>query len=273
MGRVAFQGERGAFGEEAVVEYFGEDVEPVPYGTFAQVFQAVASGHVDYGMVPVENSIAGGINEVYDLLRQYDLFVRGERVVAVELCLMALPGQTLADIRRVYSHPKALEQCEGFLRSLAVEVIAHYDTAGSARMIREQGLRGVAAVASRRAADLYGLAVLAAGIQDLPENYTRFIVLGRDPAPRSSGPSKTMLVMAVAHVPGSLYRALGCLARRNINLLKLESRPARNRPWEYVFYVDFEGHRDDPLVAEALAELAQHTQWMKVLGSFPRTAY
>lgn len=272
MVQVAFQGERGAFGEEAVVRYFGEAVEPVPCGTFAQVFQLVARGQVDYGMVPVENSIAGGINEVYDLLRQYDLFVRGERVVAVELCLMALPGQTLTDIRRVYSHPKALEQCEGFLRGLDVEVIAQYDTAGSARMIREQGLAGVAAVASRRAADLYGLTVLAEGIQDVPENYTRFIVLGRDPAPRPSGPSKTMLVMAVAHVPGSLYRALGCLARRHINLLKLESRPARNRPWEYVFYVDFEGHRDDPPVAEALAELAQHTQWMKVLGSFPREA-
>ncbi len=272
MTRVAFQGERGAFGEEAVVQYFGDEAEPVPCGTFAQVFQAVAGAQVDYGVVPIENSIAGSVHEVYDLLRQYDLFVRGERIIPIELCLLALPGQTLADIRKVYSHPKALEQCARTLRDLQVEIIAQYDTAGSARLIRDQELTGVACVASRRAAVIYDLDILADGIQDIRENYTRFIVLGRDPVARQPGPAKTMLVMAVAHVPGALYRALGCLAERNINLLKLESRPSRNRPWEYVFYMDFEGHRDDPEVAASLADLAQYTQWMKVLGSFPREA-
>lgn len=268
--RVAFQGEWGAFGEEAVIRLYGDEAEPVPYPQFPDVFRAVASGQVDRGVVPVENSIAGTVNEVYDLLRQFDLFVQGEQVVPVELCLMALPGQTLADIRRVYSHPKALEQCERFLRELGVEAIALYDTAGSARLIREQGWRGVAAVASRRAAERYGLEILAAGIQDVSDNYTRFVALGREPAPRQPGPTKTMLVMATQHVPGSLYRCLGCLARRGINLLKLESRPTRDRPWEYLFYLDFEGHRDEPHVAEALAELSLHTNWLKVLGSFPR---
>lgn len=267
---MAFQGERGAFSDEAVILHFGADTESVPFRTFADVFRAVASGQVDLGLVPVENSIAGGINEVYDLMRRYDLYVRGERVLPVRHCLLALPGQSLAEIRRVYSHPAALEQCEGWLREAGVEAVAQYDTAGSARLVAEQQLRGVGAVASHRAAEIYGLAVLAEDIQDVKDNYTRFVVLGRDPAPRQEGPSKTALVMSTAHTPGALYRCLGALANRGINVLHLESRPARNRPWEYVFYLDLDGHRDDPVVAEALAEMAAHTGFLKVLGSFPR---
>lgn len=270
MARVAFQGERGAFGDEAVLRHFGPAAEPLPCRTFADVFTAVATGQAEYGMVPLENSIAGSINEVYDLLRQFDLFLQGERVVPVEHCLLALPGQSLGEIRRVISHPKALEQCAGWIRAHGLEAVAEYDTAGSARVIREQGLRGVAAIASRRAAEIYGLEILAEGIQDARHNYTRFGVLGRTQAPRQEGPNRTALVMATSHTPGALYRALGALARRNINLLKLESRPALGRPWEYVFYLDFEGHRDDPEVAAALAELAAQTHWLKVLGSFPR---
>lgn len=268
--RVAFQGELGAFGEEAVVRHFGPEAEPVPCPQFMDVFAAVARGQVDFGVVPVENSIAGTVNEVYDLFRRFDLYVCGETVVPVELCLLGLPGQQLEQVRKVYSHPKALEQCERFLRQLGAEAIAYYDTAGSARALAEQRWPEAAAIAGRRAAQRYGLEILAAGIQDMAENYTRFVVLGREPAPRQEGPAKTMLVMATAHVPGSLYRCLGSFARRGINLLKLESRPARDRPWEYVFYLDFEGHRDEPHVAEALAELAGETNWLKVLGSFPR---
>nr|BBH94947.1 prephenate dehydratase [Thermogemmatispora argillosa] len=268
--RVAFQGERGAFGEEAVRAYFGPASEPQPYRSFADVFHAVASGAVDYGLVPVENSQAGSINEVYDLLRQHDLFVIGEISLPVNHCLLCLPGQQLSDIKRVISHPQALAQSEAFLRELGVEVVASYDTAGSAKMIREQNLRGVAAVAGAAAADLYGLQILAEGIQTIKDNHTRFIALGRDPAPRREGPAKTMIVMATPHQPGALYRCLGVLAERGINLLKLESRPSRQRIWEYVFYLDFEGHRDDPPVRSALADLAQYTTFCKVLGSFPR---
>jgi len=267
---VAFQGERGAFSDEAVKAYFGKEAEPVPCRNFADVFRAVASGEVEYGLVPVENSQAGSINDVYDLLRQHDLFVIGEISHPVNHCLLCLPGQQLSAIQRVISHPQALAQSDAYLRELGVEIVATYDTAGSAKMIREENLQGVAAVAGNGAAELYQLEILAAGIQTIKDNYTRFIALSRKPAIRSSGAAKTMLVMATAHQPGSLYACLGVLAANNINLLKLESRPSRQRVWEYVFYLDFEGHRDDPTVRNALADLATHTTFCKVLGSFAR---
>lgn len=272
---VAFQGEYGAFGDEAVRAYFSQTphqgAEPRPYRSFAEVFRAVAAGEVTYGMVPVENSQAGSINDVYDLLRQHDLFVIGEHGHPVNHCLLCLPGQQLSDIKRVISHPQALAQSDVYLRELGVEIVATYDTAGSAKMVREENLQGVAAVAGIGAAELYQLEVLARGIQTIKDNYTRFIVLAREPAPRKEGAAKTMLVMATAHQPGSLYNCLGMLAANNINLLKLESRPSRQRAWEYVFYLDFEGHREDPTVRSALADLAAHTTFCKVLGSFTRT--
>lgn len=270
MTRVAFQGERGAYGEEATIRYFGETVDVVPCKTFAEVFQQVASAQVDRALVPVENSQTGTINDNYDLLRQHDLYIIGEVNHPVNHCLMALPGQSLAAIRRVYSHPQALAQVEVYLRALGVEAVAEYDTAGSAKIIREQGLTGVGAVASARAAQIYDLAVLARDIQTIKENITRFAVLGREQAPRQAGLQKTCLVLTTAHLPGALYRCLGCLATRSINLLKLESRPSRGRPFEYVFYMDFEGHRDDVEVREALAEMGGLTSFLRVLGSFSR---
>src|SRR5216684_1809520 len=267
---VAFQGERGAFGDEAVRAYFGRKAGPLPYRSFSDVFQAVASGEVEYGMVPVENSQAGSINDVYDLLRQHDLFVAGEIGYPVNHCLLCLPGQQISDIKRVISHPQALAQSDVYLRELGVEIVATYDTAGSAKMIREENLQGVAAVAGNGAAELYELEILADGIQTIKDNYTRFIALGRESAPRREGEAKTMLVMATAHQPGSLHTCLGVLAANQINLLKLESRPSRQRSWEYVFYLDFAGHRDDPPVRSALADLAGHTTFCKVLGSFAR---
>lgn len=270
MAVVAFQGEYGAYGEEAIRSLFGEGVQPYPCRSFQDLFQLVSSAKVDYGLAPIENSQAGSINDVYDLLRQHDLYVGGEVLHPVNHALLALPGQSLADITRVISHPQALAQSDQYLRQLGVEVVATYDTAGSAKMIREQELMGVAAVAGVGAAERYQLQVLASGIQTIADNFTRFVLLQRKPADRGVGPHKTMLVMAVNHRPGSLYKALGALAERSINLLKLESRPARNQPWEYVFYLDFEGHRDDPAVSEALAELASQTTFCKVLGSFER---
>jgi prephenate dehydratase/chorismate mutase/prephenate dehydratase len=272
---VAFQGERGAFGDEAVQMHFGQDPEvtpePQPYRNFADVFRAVAAGEVDYGLVPVENSQAGSINDTYDLLRQHDLYVIGEIGHPVNHCLLCLPGQQLSDIKRVISHPQALAQSDNYLRELGVEIVATYDTAGSAKMIREEHLEGVAAVAAAGAAELYELDILARGIQTIKDNYTRFIALGREPAPRRAGAAKTMLVIATAHQPGSLYRCLGALAANNINMLKLESRPSRQRAWEYVFYLDIEGHREDAHVRTALADLASHTVFCKVLGSFIRS--
>ena len=270
--RVAFQGERGAFGDEAVSAYFGAQATPLPFRSFADVFRVVAMGEVEHGLVPVENSQAGSINEVYDLLRQHDLFVVGEIGHPVDHCLLCLPGQQLSDITRVISHPQALAQCDVYLRELNVEIVATYDTAGSAKMVREENLRNVAAIAAAGAAELYELEILARTIQTVQDNYTRFIVLGREPAPRRDGQAKTMLVMATTHQPGSLHKCLGVLAKHAINLLKLESRPSRQRLWEYVFYLDFEGHRDDPLVKSALADLAGYTTFCKVLGSFARNA-
>lgn len=270
MAVVAFQGEHGAYGEEAIYRRFGKAAQPFPCKSFADAFAAVANRKAEYGVVPVENSQAGSINDVYDLLRCHDLHVAGEICLPVDHCLMALPGQGLGAIRRIISHPQALAQTDAYLRHLGVEVVATYDTAGSAKLIREQQLQGVAAVAGAGAAERYGLEILARSIQTIKENVTRFVVLSREPGSRPVGPAKTMLVLSTAHQPGALYRALGALAKRNLNLLKLESRPARNRPWEYVFYLDFEGDQADPAVTAALAELREHTSFCKVLGSFER---
>lgn len=249
---------------------FGPDVQSLPCRSFQDVFLAVTAGKAEAGLLPVENSQAGSINDVFDLLRQFDLAVTGEICHPVDHCLMALPGQSLSELHRVISHPQALAQVDQFLRQLGVEVVATYDTAGSAKLIREQELTGVGAVAGAGAAERYGLEILARSIQTVPENVTRFVEVRHVPVSRQEGPHKTMLVMAVAHQPGSLYRALGALASRGINLLKLESRPSRNKPWEYVFYLDFEGHREDKAVREALAEIGGLTSFCKVLGSFPR---
>jgi prephenate dehydratase len=268
--RVAFQGERGAYGEEAVVRHFGENAQPAPQVSFADVFHAVASGEADAGLVPIENSQAGSINEVYDLLRTSRLFVTGETCLPVDHCLLCLPGQELSEITRVLSHPQALAQCDTFLRGLGVDIVAAYDTAGSAKLIREQRLRGVAAVASARAAQLYDLEILASGIQTIADNYTRFVALQREPALPTSAPSRTVLLLITSHTPGALHRALGEFAARSINLLKLESRPSREKPWEYVFYLDIDGSPEQPPVAEALAALAGKAEHLQIFGSYPR---
>lgn len=267
--RIAFQGERGAYGEEALVRYFGAEVEPVPCVSFADVFEAVVGEQVSGGLVPIENSQAGSINEVYDLLRTAGLYLTGEICLPVNHCLLCLPGQSLGDIRQVLSHPQALAQSDAYLRKLGVEITAAYDTAGSAKRIREGDLRGVAAVASARAAELYALDILASGIQTVKDNYTRFVALSRQPVkPAPAPPAKTVLLLSTSHTPGALYAALGEFATRGINLLKLESRPSRQTPWEYVFYLDIEGVADAPPVSEALAALAPKATHIQVFGSF-----
>ncbi len=267
--RVAFQGERGANSEEAVVRLFGE-VEVVPCARLADAFEAVAAKRADRAVVPVENSQAGSINETYDLLLAHDLVIAGELDHRVVHCLMALPGQSIKDIKRVYSHPQALAQCDVYLRRIAVETIPSYDTAGSAKMIQQQRLAASAAVAPRRAARLYELEVLAEGIETSPNNYTKFLVIGPEAAP-AAAQSKTSIVFVVENQPGTLYRALGALATRQINLVKIESRPGRTRPWTYTFYVDIDGHVDEPRIQEALDDLRRQTTFLRVLGSYPRS--
>ncbi len=267
---VAFQGEPGAYSEEAAYRFFGDDVDAVPYESLDDVFRAIASGKVDRAVAALENSQAGSINRTYDLLRRFDLYVVGEVVVPIDHCILALPGQTLADIKRVHSHPSALEQTERFVREMGAEGVVHYDTAGSAKMIAEKGLTGEGAVASKRAAGIYGLEVLAEAVQTIKENRTRFMVLDRAQLARGEGEQKTAIVMATDDRPGALYEALGAFASRGINLTKLESRPSRGKPFESVFYIDFLGHRDDDDVREALADLTEVTSFVKVLGSFAR---
>ena len=268
MAKVAFQGERGAFSEDAVITFFG-DVELFPSRYIGDVFEAVLRDEVNFGVVPVENSQAGSINDTYDLLLSYPLNIVGEIHLRISHCLMALPGESLDGIKMIYSHPQALAQCEEFLRKLKAEIVPTYDTAGSAKRIKESGLKGCAAVASRRAAQIYGLEILAEKIETNVNNYTRFFVISKkkaEPAPKS----KTSLVFGTKNVAGALYACLGTFATRDINLTKLESRPSRDKLWEYIFYVDFEGHIDDKVCREAVAELKRKAKFIKILGSYPR---
>jgi len=271
MVKVAFQGERGAFSEDAAAKLFGKNIGFLPCIRLKEVFELVSQDKVEFGVVPLENSQAGSINETYDLLLAYPLNVFSEVILRVSHCLMALPGQKLADITTIYSHPQALAQCAEFLGKLNVEIIPSYDTAGSAKMIKEKKLSNCAAIASKRAANIYGLEILAPEIETSASNYTKFVAISKQEA-KPAQKSKTSLVFATEHKPGSLYRILGIFATRNINLTKLESRPSRTKPWEYVFYADFEGHIDGEVCQEAMRELQRETTFIKVLGSYPQAA-
>ncbi len=269
MTKVAFQGERGAFSEDAVLNFFG-DVELHPCRSLADVFGFVSESGADFGVVPVENSQAGSINETYDLLLKCDLNILGEIALEVNHCLMAPESESLSSIKTVYSHPQALAQCEEFLRKLNVEIVPTYDTAGSAKLIREKALSSCAAVASRRVAEIYQMQILAEDIQTIPGNYTKFFVVSKDKA-KYADVNKTSLVFATKNAPGALYECLGAFATRGINLTKLESRPSKDKPWEYVFYVDLEAHMEDSICSQALADLRDKTTFLKILGSYPKS--
>lgn len=264
-----FQGEPGAYSQEAAVSFFGPSIETGPFDTLEEVFKAVEDGTLPYGIVPVENSQVGSITRCYDLLLDSNVMVSGETLVRVTHCLIANPGVPLEAVKRVYSHPQALGQCQSYLKKMGVEVVPAYDTAGSARMIKEEKIMDGAAIASARAAEIYEMNILARAIEDNHSNTTRFFVLSKqDSAP--TGSDKTSVVFMLQHRPGTLYEALRVFADRKINLTKIESRPTRQKPWEYNFYLDFEGHREDPVVREALEQLKPHTLFLKVLGSYPR---
>jgi prephenate dehydratase len=265
---VAFQGEHGAYSEQAVRQHFGSAVTTLPCRTFLAITDALQSGRAQYGMLPVENSLAGTVIPAYDLLIDYDLHIQGEVIHRVEHCLMAPPGTALVDVRRVWSHHQALMQCETTLRRMGLEAVDYYDTAGAARDLAADPQPGTAAIAGALAAETYGLDILVRHLEDQDYNYTRFFVLGLSYPPRQD-PSKTSIILTTRHVPGALYEALGELARRGINMTKIESRPRRNRPWHYLFYVDFEGHEEDDDVKQALLGILKHASFLKVLGSYP----
>ncbi len=270
---IAYAGEPGAFAEDAVLAAFG-DVSRIALESFRAVFDAVSAGDAAAGVVPIENVIHGTVRENYDLLIEYELWIVGEIVVPVRLCLAALPGQRLDEIERVYSHIQALGQAEAFLRSRPWQLLSTYNTAGAGKSIADAEERHAAAVLSPRAAELFGLEVLADDIGDLPDNRTRFLVLARAGAevPAMVDPPalrRTTLVVAVRNEPGTLLAVLRVIAAHSLNMRKLESRPSRERAWEYVFWIDLDGDVADPEMAAALDEVRGVTTMTRVLGSYP----
>ncbi len=267
--KVAIQGELWAFSHAAALRSLGESIELRPKPSFDELFEAVATGEADRAVCPIENSLAGSIHENYDRLSARGLHIVGETQLRIRLCLIARPGASLSSIRRVASHSVALAQCRGFFRqNPRLEAVTAYDTAGAVKdLMRADGFASQAAIGPRMAAEHYGAQVLVEGLEDDPQNYTRFLVLARDPAP-AAGASKTTLVFTLENVPGALFKALQAFAGRGVDLSKIESRPLRGRPWEYSFYLDVLG---DPSAAagEAIGELRALARELRVLGSYP----
>jgi prephenate dehydratase len=267
---VAFQGERGAFSENALLRYFPEGAAGVPHAEFRDVFEAVLAGRVAFGIVPVENTLTGSIHQNYDLLLQYpDLRIVGEKIIRIVHHLIGLPGSSLEGIRRVYSHPQALSQCALFLeRFPAWEKVPFYDTAGAVAFIAREGRPEQAAIASLEAARAHGMKVLKQGIETNVQNYTRFVIIAREEAAAARGGNKASLVFATANSPGSLFQALRVLAERSINMVKLESRPIAGKPWEELFYVDVTLPEAEEPFRRALEELKGVTEGLRILGIY-----
>ncbi len=266
---VAFQGEIGAYSEEAAFQFFGSSTPVRPRETLEEVFKIVEEGEVPFGVIPVENSLEGSISRSYDLMLDSNLKVCGETEVRVIHCLIGTPEATLDSIKKIYSHPQALAQCRNFLKHLNAELVPTYDTAGSVKMLKERGTADSAAIASARAAHIYGMKIITQEIEDNPNNFTRFFVLSKEDSP-PTGNDKTSIVFSTKDKPGALYDSLKEFAGRKINLTKLESRPTRQKPWQYNFYLDFDGHRQDKPASEALAALDNASLFVKVLGSYPK---
>jgi prephenate dehydratase len=265
--QIAYQGEPGAF-SEAAARRVDREAQLVPCRSFEEVFDTVDAGPGVYGVLPIENSIGGSIHRNYDLLLSHELPIVAEVELPVVHHLLALPGATLDGLRRVYSHPQGLAQCERFLRSLTnVETIATYDTAGSAKMVADAGLTDAAAIASARAGEVFGLTSLAQSVQDFDDNITRFLVVGHRPIPNAVA-DKTTIVFTLPNEPGSLFKALSVFALRGIDLTKLESRPIPGRSWEYLFYVDLAAARDELTCTRALAHLAEFAPMLRTLGTY-----
>lgn len=278
--RVAIQGERGAFSEEAALKLLGSSIKIVPTADFPHMFSSVAKHRAHLCLAPMENSLVGSIFRNYDLLLQYGYVIYGEIYLRVVHCLIAPIGTFLEEVQRVYSHPIALDQCQEFFRRHPdIATISTYDTAGSVQMLVDRKEAAAAAVAGREAARHYGAKVLVEGIEDDPANYTRFFLVGRDDAdldeveralrPEETGPPKTSLVFYVENAPGSLHRALQAFSDRDIDLARIESRPVRGRPFEYLFYLDFLGSPYEPPGRDAVAELAKQAGFLRTLGVYP----
>ena len=266
--KVSFQGEPGAYSEQAVFNYYGE-VETLPCESFDAMFDSVASGKSDMALAPIENSLAGSIHQNYDLLLSHDLHIVGEYLLRVQHCLIAMPGVKKEDIKKAISHPQALGQCAAYLWNLNIKPETVYDTAGSVKMLKASGALDMAAIASRRAAELYEMNIIEEGIEDNSENYTRFLAVGREPVvPKTE--AKTSIVFTLKNQPGALFKAMSVFALRDIDLTKIESRPLQGKPWEYLFYIDFIGSTQEESSKRALDHLGEYALTLRVLGSYTR---
>ena len=268
MNKVAFQGVTGAYSVEAIGRFFGPETESIPCRTLADLFLVVERGDAGYGMLPIENAVAGSVTEAYELLMEHDLRIYAEVILRVRHMLVALPGTKLSDLKRVRSHPQALAQCQRYLARHGLEPEPTIDTAGSAHDLAGNPQPGIGVIAGEAAAKLCGLEIIAREIEDFPFNYTRFFVLALEDPPRAQR-NKTSLIFTTPHQPGALYECLGELTKRGINLTKIESRPRLNRPWQYLFYLDFEGHCQDPECEAAIMGLIRRSSFVKLLGSYP----
>ncbi|MGD0299286.1 MAG: prephenate dehydratase [Bryobacteraceae bacterium] len=273
--RVGFQGALGAFSQEAVVQLLGDKVEVVPFPRFEDVFRALTRRKIDAAVIPIENSLAGSVHENYDHLLHFDVRIAAETNVRIIHNLIAPPGVRFKDIRKVYSHPVALNQClRFFAEHRRIESTPFYDTAGSVKMVMEEKAPDAAAIASSVAASIYGAHILQRSIEDDRRNFTRFFLLyssKRTRVPRREAKAwKTSLVFTTRNIPGALFRALSAFALRDLNLTKIESRPLHGKPWEYLFYLDFLDREDEPRVQNALRHLAELADFMRVLGTYPK---
>lgn len=273
--RAAFQGELGAFSQQAILQLLGPSAKPIPQPWFDEVFDALLKGEVDAAVIPIENTLHGSVHENYDLLLKHDFVITAETSVRIVHNLIAPPGLRFADVRKVYSHQVALNQCRDFFaHNKSIQREAFYDTAGSVKMVMEQKPEGAAAIASELAAKTYNARILKRGIEDDRQNYTRFFLLQpagakpRGATKRSKNPWKTSLVFGTRNTSGALFRALSALALRDLSLTKIESRPLRGKPWEYLFYIDLIGRTEDKAVKNALSHLAELCDFLRVLGSY-----
>lgn len=267
MLRAAFQGERGAYSEAAASHFFKDKIESIPYPTFYDVLESTEKNQTDYSILPIENSLEGSVGESYDLLLSTTLNVIGEIYYRIKHCLIGF--EELKKIDTVYSHPQALGQCRKFIQVHKLKPIPTYDTAGSVKILLELKSKNAACIASKRAAEIYKVPIVKEGIEDNTNNYTRFLVLAKKKQNRT-GKDKTSIIFSIKHTPGALYSILEKFNSNKINLTKIESRPTKSTPWEYNFYVDFEGHEDEPHIVDVLTKIKENSAFLKILGSYPR---
>ncbi|MBN1170534.1 prephenate dehydratase [Candidatus Micrarchaeota archaeon] len=272
--RAAFPGEHGAYSELALKKAI-KRAETVACPHFADTFAAVAKGRVDCGLVPVENSTEGSVNQVYDLLLQHEVIALAEVFVNIHHMLIANPGTTIEDVKRVYSHPQALAQCREYLASRGLEAVQSYNTAGAVKTLKEKKLLDSAAIASEEAAEIYGMKILARKIEDKTDNCTRFLIIAKQEMEGRiremlgrNGKYKTSLVFGLPHAPGALHTVLAEFAKSGANLTRIDSRPTKEKPWEYVFHVDFEGSTSDPAIGKMLERVQEKTAFLKVVGCY-----